>query len=37
MFDGIRGWLEDDQRIKIGIVGVGGEHLKLKGWVYKNH
>ncbi len=36
MFEGVRSWLEDSERIKIGIIGVGGEELKLKGWVYKN-
>lgn len=36
MFDGIRGWVYNEDGIKIGVEGFGGEKLILKGWVYKN-
>ena len=36
MFDGIKGWLTNEEGIKIGVKGVGGEELTLRGWVYKN-
>ena len=36
MFEGIKGWLENTDGIKVGVKGVGGEELLLKGWVYKN-
>ena len=36
MFDGIRGWVYNEDGIKVGVEGFGGEKLILKGWVYKN-
>lgn len=36
MFEGIKGWLVSPEGIKIGVIGVGNEHLVLRGWNYKN-
>jgi len=36
MFEGIKGWLVSEDGIKTGVVGIGGEHLVLRGWNYKN-
>lgn len=36
MFEGVKGWLTDQNGIKIGVQGVGGENLVLRGWNYKN-
>lgn len=36
MFDGIKGWLADKEGVKYGVEGIGGEHLVLRGWSYKN-
>ena len=36
MFDGVKGWLKDEEGIKIGVVGVGEENLVLRGWTYKS-
>ena len=35
MFEGIKGWLTDERDAKIGVEGVGGERLQLRGWSYK--
>lgn len=36
MFEGIKGWLVSEDGIKTGVIGIGGEHLVLRGWNYKN-
>lgn len=35
MFEGVKGWLTDHEGIKTGVVGVGNENLRLRGWSYK--
>jgi hypothetical protein len=36
MFEGVKGWLTSNDGTKIGVIGIGDEHLYLKGWSYKN-
>lgn len=35
MFEGVKGWIYNEDGIKVGVEGVGGEQLKLRGWSYK--